>query len=1056
MHPSKIAINHPAPVFIMVVMIITMGVLSYLSLPRESTPDIQVPLLIVTIPFPGASPEDVESLITHKVELKFKRVENLKKMNSTSAEGMVAITLEFELGFDVGDARVDVREALNELLPELPQDIEDPIITEINLSEDPILFITLSGRLGLLRLKEVAEDLLEDIEAIPGILEVRRAGGLEREVKVYVDPEKLRYYQLDLNRVSSAIEGENTNIPGGPLEIGPTKYLIRVPGEFQRPEEINDLVLSAPDQNPIFVRDVARVIYGFQDVTSRSRVNGIESVSLAVVKRAGENLLGVRSQILSRLDEYRKRYEGMIVFTALNDHGDFVLHLLRDLENNLITGFFLVLLVLLVVMGVRNALFVAIAIPMSFLLSMIVMEGMGFTLNFVVIFSLILALGMLVDNAIVVVENIYRHLQAGKSRLESARDGIMEVAAPVTASTLTTLVAFAPIMFMPGIMGEFMTFLPQTLIFALSASLFVALVVNPVLCSTMMKVKGRIRGDGNELAGVEDSRILRVYREVLRRALRHRWLVLTGTVLAFVGVTALYVGTTLRSRGTEFFPESEPEWGTVALEMPVGTTLTVSDRYVQTVEGHIAPYGDSLKSVVANVGQRRGFGGGGGGSETSHLSYVQMEFPKWQDWKRRPSSVLDELQQAVRDMAGVIVKVTSAEHGPPTGPPVNIELRGEDFARMLPVVDEIKRRIHTIPGLINLSDDFDRTRPEIRVLIDKEKTARMGLRTIDVATTVRTAFNGRKVSVFREGNEEYDIVVRLEEKYRLNPADLERLYVMTPSGSQVPLSELATVRTAPGLGSIGHVGLDRVITVSADAATGVPGPVLLERVRQALADLHLPSGLGISYTGESEDLEESRSFLLRAFFIAVFLIFLVVVAQFNSFATPFIILSSVVLSLMGVFIGLMIHDRPFSIMMTGIGTISLAGIVVNNAIVMIDFIRQLIRRGFPIEEAVILAGMVRLRPVLLTATTTVLGLLPVAVGLDIDFFRWPPLILGGESGTFWVPMALAVMYGLSVATLMTLVVVPVLFYTVETSKARLAAVFGAPAPEAGAEQPGDG
>jgi CzcA family heavy metal efflux pump len=1045
MNPSHIAIRNPASVFILVLMIVTLGTFAYRNLPREAAPDIQIPLLIVTYPFPGASPEDVESLVTRKLELKLQNVDNLKEMKSTSAEGASTITLEFQLGFNVDDARTKVREKLDEVKPELPADVEDPVISEINFSEQPMLIVNLAGEVGLVALKDVADDMKDEIEAIPGILEVNRAGGLEREVHVYANPEQLRYHKISLNQLASAVEAENTTIPGGTLEMGPAKYLIRVPGEFERPDEINDVVVAAPGGVPVFVRDVARVEFGFQELTSRSRLDGEESVSLVVIKRSGENLLKIRDQVKEIVQRYAGRYDGRIRFTVLADQGTFVSRIVRDLENNIITGFILVATVLLVVMGLRSAMFVAAAIPLSFLLTLVAMQMMGFTLNFVVLFSLILALGMLVDNAIVVVENIYRHMQSGKPRVQSATDGISEVAIPVTTSTITTLVAFAPVIFMPGIVGEFMSYLPETLIVALTASLVVALIINPVLCSTLMRVRPKDLGVGDELAVVERSRILRGYRRVLRGALRWRAAVLLGAVAAFVGIFALYAATTLRHKGVEFFPTTEPDVANITIEAAGGAALQVSDDYVRRVERAVRPFDEqhSIDNYVSNIGQRQGFGSAQGSVATSHLSYLTLQFPDWEHRNRRPTAVMKELREQIKGIAGADVKLVAQQNGPPTGQPVNIEVRGQQFEPMLRVSEEIKRRIKDVPGLVNLTDDFDRSRPEIRVLIDREQAARVGLSTRDIAQTVRTAFNGRKVSEYRVGKDEYDIVVRLDERFRLQPTDLADLYLNTPAGGVVPLSELARVTTGPAYGAIKHIKLDRVITVSADAAEGSPGPVVLQRAQERLAGMALPEGISLKYTGEAEDLGEAQTFLEQAFLMALFLIFLVLVTQFNSIATPFIIMSSVILSLMGVFLGLMIHNLPFSVVMGGIGVISLAGVVVNNAIVLIDFINQLRKRGLSVDEAVVLAGMVRLRPVFLTAITTVLGLMPIALGMDIDFYRWPRVIVfGSEGGSFWLPMALATIYGLSVATVLTLVVVPVLYSSVESGKLFLAVLPG--------------
>lgn len=1061
MTPSGIALRFPAPVYILTAMIVIAGAMAYRSLPREAAPDIQIPILILTIPYPGASPEDVESLITHKAEVELQGIEHLNTIKSTSTEGVVAITLKFELGFDVEQARSKVREAIDRMRPDLPADIEEPIITEINLSEQPIMMVNISGGVGLVQLKEIAEDLKQRIETVPGILSVERIGGLEKEVRVFVDPEKLRYYNLGLNQVSSTIQQENTNLPGGTITIGPLNYLIRVPGEIDDPEDIRDLVIAAPDQVPIYVKDVASVDFGFREQTSRSRLNGLESVSLSVSKRSGENLLAISDAVKEMVAREELRHEGRVRFTVLSDQSERVQQLVTDLENNILTGFILVALVLLMVMGLRNALFVAAAVPLSMLLSFLVLEALGFTLNFVILFSLILALGLLVDNAIVVVENIYRHVSAGRPRWEAARVGVGEVAVPVFTSSLTTLVAFAPLMFMPGIVGEFMNYLPKTLIVALSSSLVVGLIIVPVLCATLMRVPRKSgRGpdgaspnappaaspfgpqpgsppDGpDEFGYLEHSRVLRAYRQVLRMALRRRGWTVAAALALFAAVSGTYVVTTLRARGVEFFPTTEPREAVVRVTAPMGSTLAVSDDYVRQLEEFIAPHADELEALVANVGSRRGSGSSRAGGTTSNLSYLVLNFPSWEHWKRLPSVVLAELRAKLDGVAGAEVKMSRQSHGPPTGPPVNIELSGEKLEVMKAISGEIKARIAGLPGLVDVGDDFDRSRPELKVDIDREKIARLGLRTADVALTIRTAFNGRKVSVYRDGRDEYDIVVRLDERFRRSPTDLESLFVLTPLGSTVPLSEVAEVSSGPSLGSIRHIGLDRVMTISG-SAEGVPGPVLLRQVRERLADLELPAGYTLRFTGENTNRRETQDFLQRSFVIALVLIYVVLVAQFNSMLLPLVIMASVVLSLMGVFLGLTLHDRPFGIIMTGIGTISLAGVVVNNAIVMIDYIGRLRRRGFPRELAIVTAGMVRLRPVLLTAVTTILGLMPVAVGLDINFYRWPPLILGAEGGSFWRPMALAVIYGLALATLLTLIVVPVLYSLLDGAKTRL-------------------
>jgi len=1038
MHPSHIAIRNPVFVFVMVLVISIAGFQAYKTIPREAAPDIQIPLLIVSIPFPGATPEDVESLITNKVEQELKTIKNLEEISSTSSEGVSVLTLEFTSDFEISEARTKVREKMDQIKPDLPADAEDYQISEINLSERPLMILNLAGDMGLLGLTELADEVKEEIEGIPGILEVRRAGGLEKEIRVYVNPDKMNYYKLALNQVSSAISNENTNLPGGTITMGPTKYMIRVPGEFVSPEGINEALISAPNQVPVRVRDIAKVVFSYKEVTSKSRLDGLESVSLSIVKRSGENLLAIRDEVKSIIKRLEKDYKEDVKFSILSDQGERVQQIVKDLENNIITGFVLVFLVLLLVMGISNALLVAIAIPLSFLVSMIILNVMGFTLNIVVLFSLILSLGLLVDNAIVIVENIYRHRQAGKSRIEAALLGTKEIAIPVTTSTITTVAAFFPLIFMPGIAGEFISFLPKTLIVTLSSSLFVALIINSVFCSTMMRVKvsKEVTSDFDELKLVDHSKILRGYQMALRGVLRFRFVTVMVFIFLFIGTFYWYATNTFPRKRVEFFPKTEPSEAVVNITAPMGTTLEISDGYVTLVEGYIEDDMDKLDAVVANVGQRRGSGASSSGSTTTYLSHVVLDFPSWQNWVEKPSEIIKNLRQKLVKMVGVQVKLAESQSGPPTGKAFNLEVQGEDFSKMIDSVEIIKQRIKDIPGLVDLSDDFDRSRPELKVIIDRDKASRLGFRARDIASTVRTAFNGKKVSVFRDGTEEYDIWVQLDQSFRSNQSDLSSLFIYTSSGEPVRLSEIAKIDTGPSYGSIRHTDTDRTITISGDAFR-VPGPVLVMKAQKALKDLELPDGVQYKFTGENKGRKETQMFLGKAVLIAIGLIIIVMVAQFNSIALPLIVITSVFMSVMGVLLGLIVHDRPFGIIMTGVGTVALAGIVVNNAIVMLDFVVKLRKRGFGRNEAMILASAVRFRPVLLTAITTIIGLAPIAMGMDIDFSRDSPVVFGSASASFWKAMALAIMYGLGVATFLTLFMVPTLYSLIEDGRERL-------------------
>ena len=1042
MHPSQIAIRNPVFVFIMILVIGLAGFNAYKSIPREAAPDIQIPLLIVTVPFPGASPEDVESLITNRAEQELQTIKNLKKIKSTSSESVAVLTLEFTSDFDISDARTKVREKMDQIKPDFPSDAEDYQITEINLSEQPLMILNIAGDMGLLGLTDLADEVKEEIEGIPGILEVRRAGGLEKEIRVYVNPEKLNYYNLDLNQVSTSIRSENTNLPGGSVTMGPTKYLIRVPGEFSNPEGINEALISAPNQVPVRVKDLAKVVFGFKEISSRSRLDGTESVSLSIVKRSGENLLAIRDQVKLIIQRLEQEFENEVKFSILSDQGERVQRIVKDLENNILSGFVLVFLVLLLVMGISNALLVAVAIPLSFLASMIILNVMGFTLNIVVLFSLILSLGLLVDNAIVIVENIFRHRQAGKNRIEAAILGTKEIAIPVTTSTITTVAAFFPLIFMPGIAGEFIGFLPKTLIVTLSSSLLVAVIINPVLCSTLMRVKvgKEITSDFNELKLVEKSKILGIYQFALRKVLRFRLITILAFIFLFVGTFYWYGKNTFPRKRIEFFPKTEPSEAVVNIRAPLGTTLEVSDKYVASVEDFVNKDKKKLDAVVANVGQRRGSGAASAGSSTTYLSHVVLDFPNWQNWKEKPSSIIKKLRQKLDQMVGIEIKLSEARSGPPTGMALNLEVRGEDFNQMSEAVESIKKKIKDIPGLVDLTDDFDRSRPELKVIIDRDKASRLGLRARDIANTVRTAFNGKKVSVFRDGTEEYDIWVQLDQSFRSNQSDLSSLFIYTPSGEPVRLSEIAKVDSGPSYGSIKHVDTVRTITISADAFR-MPGPVLVIKAKQILSKLDLPQGVTYQFTGEDENRKESQIFIGQALIIAIFMILVIMVAQFNSIALPLIVISSVLMSVMGVIMGLIVHDRPFGIIMTGVGTVALAGIVVNNAIVMLDYVIKLRKKGYQRNEAMILAAAVRFRPVVLTAVTTVLGLVPIAVGMDIDFSRDSKILFGAASASFWKSMALAIMYGLGVTTLLTLFLLPALYSLVEGGKERLRGLF---------------
>lgn len=1021
---SNAAIDRRSTVFALMLIILIVGIYSYIVLPRESTPDITVPYVLVVTPYEGVTPDDIESLITYPIERKLKGLKDVEKIRSVSAEGSSMITIEFIPDVDIDNALQWVRDKVDQAKGDLPNDLEnDPSVLEINLSEFPILMVAVSGKVDETVLKAVGEKLEERIEEISGVLDVVLTGGREREIRVEFDPDRLYAYRISLSEIVRAIRQENVNIPGGSIDIGNGKYLLRIPGEFSDPDEIDNLVLTERDGQVIYFKDVARIVDSFEDRTSYARLNGNQSVSLAIKKRTGANIIEVADRVFALLESANELVPPGIDLSVTFNQSKDIRRMVSELENNIITGLILVVLVLFMFLGLRNSIFVAIAIPFSMLLSFAALQLLGITLNMVVLFSLILALGMLVDNAIVIVENIFRHMQDGYTGIKAAKIAVSEVGWPVISSTATTLCAFFPMTFWPGIMGEFMKFLPLTLIITLTASLFVALVINPTICGHFMSLGKKINPEEKV-----PSRIIQWYELVLKYALRQRLLVVVASFLLLFGIGATYA---VLGHGIELLPDIEPNLAFVEIKAPEGANLAASNALSKQVEGFAIREGDIRYSVaeIGISGSDRG-----GGSVQSNLSKISLDFIERKDRHEDARDVLDRIRSALEPISGAEFKVEKQEEGPPTGPPVSVEISGDKIVILDQLVMEARQRIKDVDGLVDLKDDFSKAKPEIRIDIDREKASLLKLSTAEISEMVKAAISGTKLGVYREGEDEYDIIARMPADRRTSIADIENLLIPSTDGSPVPLSTVAKVELGAGFGSIRHIDQKRVVTISAETFGRNSNEVLLE-VQERLAAMQLPSGYHINYSGEQEEQQKAATFLSKAFIGAILLIMLVLITQFNSLLQTLIVMTSVLLSLTGVFLGLMITSTPFGIIMTGIGVISLAGVVVNNAIVLIDYINQLVKEGVELNTALIRAGTVRFRPVLLTATTTILGLLPMAIGVSFDFksFAW---VIGGESADWWGPMAVAVIFGLAFATLLTLVVVPVLYSLAESARGR--------------------
>jgi multidrug efflux pump len=1025
MRVTDLSLRHRATVFFLTAFLVIAGLSAYSTLPRESSPDISIPMVIVYTLWPGASPVDVERQVTRIVERELKGIDGLDELTSVSQESASVVTVEFVSGTDIDDALQKVRERVDRSLPDLPDDAEDPILQEINFSDFPILQVNLAGEVGPAVLKQIAEDLQDRVESVPGVLRANLVGGVEREVKVEVDPRRLQLYGLSLDDVIEAVGDENVSIPGGDMKLGGLAYAVRVPGEVEDPLDVADFVVRAEGGSPVFVRDVATVSFGIEDRTSYARIDGRDSVALAVQKRLGANIIEVTDRVKEEIEAVRPSWPAGVEATYLGDMSKDIRQMVVDLENNILSGLVLVVAVLMFVLGFRTALFVGLAIPFSMLLTFVAIQLSGTTLNMIVLFSLVLAVGMLVDNAVVVIENVYRHIQEGKPPLEAASVATREVGSAIAVSTATTVGAFFPLLFWPGIVGDFMFFLPLTVSIALVASLVVAFTINPVMAGTYLRAGATERPRNafqQRLLGAGEG-IARLYERALTFALDHRALVVGGTVALFVAVMMLYG---VFGHGVEFFPETEPNQILVDVEMPPGTRLERTDAQVRDFEARLRDIPDlEVMATGAGSGSQSDFGQEGGSSNQARLT---LDLWDRKDREQSSFTTMDMVRERTFGVPGVTVEVKRPEEGPPVGAPLSIEVRGDDFETLGTIAARIQEAIADVPGLVSLDSDFDVARPEIVVEVDRTEAARLGLTTRKIATTVRTAVNGTEASVYRYGDDEADVVVRLAEGSRSSIEELSRLTVVTEDGDQVPLSALATVRTDTALTSINHKDQKRVVTITGD----VTSPELAEPVRQqaqariaAMPDL-MPPGYAVGYSGQSEDEEEAKAFLSKAFLYAVLVVLALMVAQFDSLAVPLIIITSVLMSMVGVLLGLMVTGLPFGIIMTGLGVISLAGIVVNNAIVLLDYGEQLRATGLPRRELLIATGTRRMRPVLLTAITTILGLIPLATGFEFDFHTFA-FATGGESSQWWRGMAVAVIFGLGFATFLTLILVPVLY-----------------------------
>jgi multidrug efflux pump len=1050
---TKMALKNPVAVIVLAIIICIAGVASFIGLRREAFPEIKIPYIFITTLYPGANPPEVENLITQKIEDKLDGLDGVKQMTSSSNESYSNIFLEFDPSVKIEDALRRVKDKVDQAKGDLPADAEDPITQELNFSTIPIINIALYADYDMERLESLAENLKDRMGKISGVLESKVLGKREKEIAIDVDPALLRQYDLTLHDIAQAISTQHTNIPGGTMKAAGFRFSLKVTGELATPEQFNDVVVRSKRGKMVRVRDVAQVAFTYtRDRQSISRTNGKPSLTITVAKRTGEDIIRIADESKKIIAEEQGRWPAGTHYEIIYDTSNFVKNLVNELQNHLMMGVILVLLVLSFFLGRRNSIFISTAIPFSMCMGFVVLNYMGITLNMVVLFSLVMALGMLVDDGIVVVENIYRHLGMGKNRFQAALDGTKEVMVPVFTATLTTVAAFAPVLWMPGIMGEILKYLPITVGITLSGSLFVAFVFNPVFASLSMTNKEAQKLEGKGKKGGFD-RFKDFYRRILRFMLGRHWLVAALSALFVISGIIAYGKF---GPGVVFFPNIEPEVASVQIEGPLSQDIAITDEMLRKPETVVLTMPESIASIKT-IGTIVGSGKSSrisGGSAESNKGYLDIVFKDYDE--RRVSSYMTMawMEDSLPKLTpGWKLQVIKQQSGPPTGKPVELEVSGGDYKQLSWMADSIKKILRTIPGLTNASHDYDPARPEIRINVDREQAKRLGFSTLDVASAVRGAIYGNEAGKFRVDKDEYKIMVRLAPEIRENQNGLNEI-VVSKDGKDAPLPSVAVFNQGANIASIKHVDGKRAILIGAELAPGQKD----ERKPKALAMAQIkkiqpPAGYSISPGSGSRMQKESQDFLVKAFFIAMGLVFLIMVFQFNSLFQPLLILFGILLSVGGVFWGLFIINQyfafinmvsggkaqipgvTFSILYSGVGIIALAGVVAKNGIVLIDFMNRLRTSGRSLQDAVIEGGATRLRPVLLTAITAMIGLLPMATGVGIDFMHLH-VITRSESTMWWAPMAWPIFWGLLFNTLLVLVVTPTFYYAWENWKVK--------------------
>jgi multidrug efflux pump len=1104
--PSSWAIDNRTAIYIITVIITLTGIMSYINIPKESFPDISLPNIYVSVVYPGTSPKDMENLVVRHIEKECKGISGVKKIKSNALQDYCSIVVEFNSDVKIEEAKRKVKDAVDRARNDLPQDLpNEPDIIEVNFSDLPIMAVNLSGDYDLAKLKRYADDAKDKIESLKEVKEVKLIGELEREIQINVDMLKLQSSGLTMSDIERAVKYENMTVPGGGVRMADgTRRSLSVSGEFTNVDQIKNLVVNSINGAPIYLKDIAEVVDSYKEQESYARLNHKNVITLSIIKRSGENLIDASDKIVDVVNELKANsWPKDLNVVLTGDQSEQTRVQLHDLINTIIIGFVLVLMVLMFFMGTSNAFFVAMSVPLSMCVAFLVLPVIGFTINFIVLFSFLLALGIVVDDAIVVIENTHRIFDNGKTDIvRAAKMATGEVFLPVLSGTLTTLAPFVPLAFWKGIIGKFMFFLPITLIITLLASLVVAYIINPVFAVSFMKkhdekhdpYKGLkitsiifiaialifyvtgVFGMGNFTIFILLLNLLHrfwlhkvivrfqtktwpsvqeSYKRMLIKVLHRPRTMMAGTIgLLFLSFIAIG----LRNGGVNFFPIADPNFVYVFTTLPVGTDQAYTDSVTKILEGKVynvlGEKNDVVKSVMASVGVNVSDPSDEDQGYYANKSKIEVAFVEYSKRKGvSTSNYLEKIREAVKNtVPGAEVTVAQEQGGPPVGKPISIEVSGDDLQAITTTSKSLKRYLDSlqIEGVEELKSDLQDSKPQIVFDINREHMNRLGIMTGTVGNEINMAVLGRETSKYRDLNDEYKIMLRykLDQRYDVNLLNnLKILYRDMSMGGlvrNVPLASFATVKYDNTYGVIKRKNQKRVVTVSSNLLTDYQSreAEVVSNVMAAVKQFPKTEGVEIKFAGSQEEQAETMSFLGTALLISLGLIFMILVIQFNSIGKPIIILSEIIFSIIGVLLGFALFKMGFSIVMTGIGVVALAGIVVRNGILLVEFTELLREQGVPTFEAIVEAGRTRMTPVILTATATSLGLIPLAIGLNIDFVTLftefnPHIFFGGDSTAFWGPLSWTMIFGLMFATFLTLFLVPVMYLMSENLKSKI-------------------